>query len=247
MKQFVVLIVLAACSASETPAPPPPVPVAADLSWRDRVTAELTALDAKTRAELMAVAPAAATHDPRLAAVFLDRLARKTDEEPVRVALVEALRATGGTYEDALADLFADEPSAKVRVALVRAAPTTFAVLRRAFSDPALEVRIAAARSAATHPTCAQLAGELRTALADREPTLRTEAARSIGLLKIDPARDELVRALGDTDPDVRLEALRALDRIAPGSLAGTTAVIALRDDPDARVAALAQQLAARP
>ena len=233
MKKLVVSILLGACSADD-PAPPATAPKPVDvakLSWRERVAAEV-----------------AARPDGHSAAVVIDRLARKVDPEDVRVSLVEALPRNGGVYADALADLFVDENSSKVRAAFVRVTPSdqAVAILRRAFADPSTEVRIAAARLAATHTVCERLASELRTALADRDPALRTEAARSLGALKIEAARDELVLALGDGSADVRLEAMRALDNIAPGSLAKTAAVLALRSDPDTRVAELAQKLAVK-
>ena len=249
MKKLIVSILLVACSADEPAHVTAPKSVeVANLPWRERVAAELNTLEAKKLIELMAMSPASATRDPKLGAVFLDRLARKADAEDVRVALAEALPKTGAAYVDALLELFVDENSAKVRAAFVRATPNdqALAILRRAFADPSTEVRLVALKSASTHTVCEQLASELRTTLTDREPALRIEAARAIGALKIEAARDELVYALGDGDPEVRLEAMRALDHIAPGSLAGTAAVTALKSDPDTRVAELAQKLAVR-
>ena len=231
MKKFVISILLAAaCSADESAPQATAKPVeVASLTWRERVATEI----------------AANKPGP---AVILDRLAKKSDPEDVRVQLTEALPRNGGQYADALADLFVEEGSAKVRAAFVRVTPSDqiLPIMRRAFADPEIEVRIVAVRAAASHPVCERLASELRTALTDRDATLRAEAAKSIGVLKIEAARDELVVALGDGSPEVRLEAMRALDSIAPGSLAGTAAVVALRSDPDARVAELAQKLAAR-
>jgi HEAT repeat protein len=231
MKKFLLTILLAACSAEESAqqtTAPKPVDVV-DLSWRERVAADL----------------AAGRTGPSVA---LDRLARKVDSEEIRVSLVEALPRNGGIYADAIADLFVDEGSAKVRAAFVRATPSEqiLPIMRRAFADPSPEVRIVAVRTAASHPVCERLASELRTALGDSDAALRAEAAKSIGVLKIEAARDELVRALGDGNAEVRLEAMRALDTIAPGSLAGTAAVTQLRSDPDVRVAELAQKLAVR-
>lgn len=249
MKKAVLSILLAACSANEpaqtTAAKPAEI---ASLPWRERTTAELSTIEAKQLIEMMALPPASTTADPRLASVILDRLARKADPEDVRVALVEALPKTKGHYTDALNDLFVEENSAKVRAALVRATPNELSIpiLRRAFADSSTEVRLVALKSSSSHTVCEQLASELRNTLTDRESVLRAEAARSIGALKIAAARDELVRALGDADPDVRFEAMRALDAIAPGSLAGTAAVTALTNDPDTRVAQLAQKLATR-
>jgi hypothetical protein len=250
LKQLIVSILLAACTAN-APAPAPvskTVEEVANLPWRERVAAELSSLETKQLVEMMALPPASVGADPKLAAVIIDRLARKADPEDERAALTDALPKTGGRYADALADLFVDEHSAKVRAAFVRVTPNEHAlgIMRRAFADPSTEVRLVALRSASTHAVCEQLASELRTTLTDREPVLRAEAARSIGTLKIVAARGELVRALGDGDPEVRLEAMRALDKISPGSLAGTAAVTALTSDPDTRVAELALKLSSR-
>jgi HEAT repeats len=250
LKKYVITILLAACSASEpTPVPTPKLVETAHLPWRERIAADLSSIEAKQLIEMMALPPASTTADPKLAAVILDRLARKADSEDVRVALTDALPKTGGRFADALADLFVDENSAKVRAAFVRVTPNdqALAILRRAFVDPSVDVRVVAIKSSSTHTVCEQLASELRNTLSDREAVLRAEAARSIGALKIAAAREELVRALGDADPEVRLEAMRALDSISPGSLAGTAAVTALTSDPDTRVAALAQKLSTRP
>ncbi len=254
MKYFVTLVLtLAACSADESAQATSPTPArpTASLTWRERVAAELGAMDAAKRSELAALVPTGDVTDPRAAAVFIDRLARKADADAVRASLALALPKTGGVYADAVADLFADEPASVVRVAYVevaRRAPgeSSLVILRRGFADPAIEVRTEAARSAAVHPAGARLASELRMALVDANPLLRAEAAHSLGTLKIEAAREELIRALGDAVPDVRLEAMRALDRIAPGTLAGTAQVAALASDPDERVAELAKKLAVR-
>jgi HEAT repeat protein len=260
---------LAACSADDrtTPQEPAqtqatPTTASSSVPWRDRVAAELAAMDPARRAEYAALAPQSTRaggsrfttdviHDPLVAAVFIDRLAKRTDAEEVRVALAEALPRTGGLYADAVADLVTTESSATVRAVYVhgaRRAPAEhgLAILRRGFADGSTEVRAEAARTAAAHAAGAQLAGELRAVLHDSDPALRSEAARSLGILKIEAARDELVKALGDGVAEVRLESMRALDRIAPGSLAGTAMVTALMSDPDDRVSRLAQKLAVK-
>lgn len=266
MKRFVITVLLAACSADDSAAPQPPSqqpaePVVADgTPWRARVAAELAALDPARRAELAAAQPQTTraggarfttelVHDRRVAAVFLDRLARRSDDEATRAALAEALPRTGGLYADAVAELIATEPSALVRSIFVhtaRRAPAdhAIAILRRGFADSALEVRTEAARTTAAHAAGGRLASELRAALADSDPALRVEAARSLGILKIAIARADLERLLSDGVADVRLAALRAIDRIAPGSLAGSAALAALANDPDDRVSRLAKKLA---
>ena len=240
MKYQLLMLVLAACGADETARAQPAPPAPATLTWRERVATEIATID-----------PLDQIKRDQSAAVVIDRLAKKTDPEEVRVQLAEQLPRWGGVYADAIADLFIEENSALVRAAFVRSArsaPTDQAVsiLRRAFADSAIEVRIEAARVSAQHAAGTRLAGELRNALAAAEPALRAEAVRSLGALRVEAAKEELVKALRDTNAEVRLEALRAVDRIAPGTLAGSTAVITLQSDPDSRVAALAKQLAVR-
>ncbi|MDX2092465.1 MAG: HEAT repeat domain-containing protein [Kofleriaceae bacterium] len=268
------VVLLAACSSSTdepvaAPAPlvvsssTPPPQVHAD--WRARVTAEVLAVRTSSPAhyeELRRAAPQKTRartlrfttdviHDPRAAAVFLERLVENVDTAEVRAAIVEALPRTGGLYADALADLMVHETSAEVRTAYVfaaRRAPGDLAigVLARGLSDEASIVRAEAARSAAAHPDGARLANELRAALASPDPQLRTEAARALGVLRVTGAQAELTARLTDASPEVRLEALRALDRIAPGTLAGRPALDTLASDPDPRVARLASKLAGR-
>lgn len=262
MKRALLALVLAACSADES-VPQVATPASlAGLTWRERTSSELAAMEPKKRDELTALAPQStpagprftveSVRDPRATVVFIDRLARKADTEDVRAALAEALPRTGGPYADAVADLFVDEGSALVRTAYVisaRRAPADHAVsiLRRAFADASVEVRAEAARSAAAYSAVGlKLASELRNALSDSDPILRVEATRTLGGLRIEAAMGELDKALSDPSPDVRLEAMRALDRIAPGSLAGTATVVALQSDPDERVSRLAKQLTVR-
>jgi HEAT repeat protein len=222
------------------------------MPWRDRVNAELAAMDANKIVELAGRAPVDAVSDPHATAVFLDRLARRGDDEATRAAVAQALPKTSGQYVDAIPDLLADEPSVAVRVALIAIArqvppgEQAYAILRRGFADANVQVRVEAARSASAHAGCERLAAELRTALTDGDAALRVEAAKSLGVLKVQPAREDLVKALSDGSPDVRLEAMRALDQIAPGSLAGTTQVVALQNDADERVSALAKKLSVR-
>ena len=269
MRKFVIVILLAACSSADEAAPPAtpaqpaaPVVTASTAPWRERIATEIAALDPARKSELYALVPQATRaggsrfttdviHDPSVAAVFIDRLAKKSDDEATRGALAEALPRTGGHYADAVAELVVVETSSAVRAIYVhgaRRAPNdhALAILRRGLADSSVEVRAEAARTAAAHAAGAQLAAELRTVLADSDPVLRAEAARSLGILKVAVARDELVRALGDGVADVRLEAMRALDRIAPGSLAGTAMVSQLASDPDERVSRLAQKLAVK-
>lgn len=233
--------------------------------WRARIAADASELRSSAPAryaELRRAAPQTTRartlrfttdliRDPRVASVFLERLAEGSDTGEVRVALVEALPRTGGVYADAIGELIAGERDAAVRTAYVfamRRAPAEHAipVLGRGLTDEDPSVRAEAARSAAAHTAGARLAGELRAALSDADPVLRAEAARSLGILRVNGAQAELSARLSDATADVRLEALRALDRIAPGSLAGKPALDVLAKDPDPRVSRLATSLAGR-
>lgn len=251
----------AAATAANAPAPAPAQVATASRAWRDRVAAEVAALRASSPqllAELTALAPAKtraghvrftsdAIHDPRAASVFLDRLARGGESEDVRAALVEALPRTGGAFADAAVELFGSESSALVRGSYVFAArrapaPQAIALVKRGLADAAAPVQAEAARTAAAHASGAQVAAELRAALAAPDPAVRSEVARTLGLLKITDARDQLVPLLGDTSADVRLESLRAIDRIQPG-FAKTLPLDRLAADSDPRVVALVSRL----
>lgn len=267
---------LAACSApaddvstgstTRTPlAQPVAQPTAVTGDWRARVRVETAALrntEPALYAELSQLAPSQtragflrftskAIHDPRAASVFLDRLIGGRESEQVRAALVEALPRTGGTYSDAAADLIATETSAMVRAAFVhsvRRAPAEHAVIviERALGDSDATVTAEAARAAAAHPEGAQVADKLRGALASPDATTRAEAARSLGILKIESARDALLLRLNDASADVRLEALRAVDRIAPGSLKGNAVLEAMTTDTDPRIVQLVARISGR-
>lgn len=244
------------------PTPPAPAPARATAGpWRDRVSTELTAMRASSPqllADLTQLAPTVtrarfvrftsdAIHDPRAAAVFLDRLARGGESEEVRAALVEALPRTGGEFADAAVDLVATEKSALVRGSYVfaaRRAPAAQAIvlIKRGLADSATEVQAEAARTAAAHPSGKRLATELRATLSSSDPAVRTEVARTLGILGITEARDTLVTMLGDASADVRLESLRAIDRIQPG-FAKTLPLTKLATDDDPRIAALVARI----
>jgi HEAT repeat protein len=248
-------------AARPAPAPKPAVVRAASGPWRDRVTADLDSLRTASPAllaELDQLAPTTtragfvrftsdAIHDPRAASVFLDRLVRGGDSEEVRSALVEALPRTGGAFGDALVELYGSETSAIVRSAYLfaaRRAPATdaLALVKRGLADGASTVQAEAARTAAAHASGKQLAAELRAALHAGDPAVRSEVARTLGILGVAGARDELVGLLTDASGDVRLESLRAIERIEPG-FAATLPLDRLANDSDPRVVALVARL----
>ena len=76
----------------------------------------------------------------------------------------------------------------------------------------------------------------IRTALGDRAPTLRAQAARSVGIRRDLLAESSLVKVLGDADPVVRREAAIALGRLGKIAPATRTALYArlLEADPTA-------------
>ena len=162
-----------------------------------------------------------AIHDPRAARVFLDRLESGTESEGVRAALVEALPRTGGEFADAVVELMAKERSPIVRAAYVhtaRRAPATqaIAIAERGFADASPEVVAEAIRATATLADGAKLASALRSSLSSSDATVRLEAARAIGVLKIAIAKTELDALAFDVSPEVRREAARASTRSRP-------------------------------
>lgn len=160
-----------------------------------------------------------AIHDPRAARVFLDRLEAGTESEGVRAALVDALPRTGGEYADAVLVLMAKERSPIVRAAYVhtarRAPPMqAIAIAERGFADASPDVIAEAIRATASLANGAQLAGSLRSSLSSSDPTVRMEAARALGILRVGIAKTELDALAFDSSPDVRREAARAITRI---------------------------------
>lgn len=251
-----------ATAATPIAAPAAAPTASATGPWRARVAAELAALrrDAPAlHAELATLQPArtragllrfttSSIHDPRVAAVFLDRIVNAREPEPVRAALVEALPRTGGLYADAAAELIASERSPLVRATYVHAArrapaDPALAIIERGLADADPVVTAEAARAAAAHPAGGRAAASLRAALGSADAMTRAAAARALGVLAVAGSEAALTARLADPAADVRLEALRALDRLAPGAVAGLDA---LARDPDPRVARLAARLAAR-
>lgn len=256
-----------ACSTPESAEPgevsSPPISPAPSTAtdWRVRVHEDVAALqrdNATLYAELRALQPeptragfarftSPAIHAPRATSVLIDRLAHGSETDEVRAALADALPRSGGRYADAMAELFTSESATTVRAAYVHAARRAPAgeatrLLALGFADPVSDVRAEAVRATGARPDGAQFASELQAALGTSDPTLRSEAARSLGVLKIAAARDALRSMLVDPAPEVRLEALRALDRIQPGAARDVAARLAA--DPDPRISALAARLA---
>jgi hypothetical protein len=187
-------------------------------------------------------------HHPHAAEVFLERLARGDEPAAVRAALAEALPRTGGDFAGAAAQLVQTDPDPKVRATLIEAmqrqdAKHAVVAMRRGFADPDPTVRAAAARVAGMHEDGALVRDELLASLSDSDVTTRVWAARSIGVLRIKGAEEDLVLALGHANADLRLQALRALSRVDPERAARLPELSTLGSDPDPRVARLASRL----
>jgi hypothetical protein len=90
--------------------------------------------------------------DPGAAAVFLKRLLNGSDSVAVRLALVDALPATGGDWQEGVAALVAIDASPRVRKKLIETLryvppPHDITGLRNGFNDEDVQVRAAAART----------------------------------------------------------------------------------------------------
>lgn len=212
-KLFITLLLAAACS---TPAP------SEELS--ETQESQLYQLQPSvTRAGFLRFTDEA-IHDPRATRVFLDRLESGTESEGVRAALVDALPRTGGEYADAVIVLLETERSPIVRAAYVhtaRRAPgkQAIAIAQRGLADSSPDVIAEAIRATASLPDGARLADSLRGALASSDTTVRMEAARALGILRVAVAKSELDALANDASPEVRREAQRAIARIdAPAS-----------------------------
>jgi HEAT repeat protein len=77
----------------------------------------------------------------------------------------------------------------------------------------------------------------------DAEPSVRSEAARTLGILQIDEATQPLVELLADANAEVRLDALRAVHRIDPEYALALPVLAQLEQDGDARVKRLATKI----
>ncbi len=180
-------------------------------------------------------------HTPAAAGPLLARLAWGGDGEPVRIALAEAIVHTGGDWAEAVILMLPDEQSVAVRKVLVedgRVAPPPFAaaLVAAGFADEATSVRAAAARTAPWVTPTSAVAPRLLAALSDADADVRSEAARSVGLLDVEGAWRPLVSLLADSDARVRLQALKALQRLDAVNAATLPQMESLRNDTDGRV-----------
>jgi len=231
--------------------PPPPRPVVAPVQrpeprlllvgaakpkdWRGRTALALAQMeerdpalytrllavqpDRKVGAELLFSQPELA--EPRAAPVLLKRLLNGDDPAPVRLAVVDALPATGGDWQEgaaALASLDASDLVRKKLVEMLRYVPPPHNIeaLRVAFRDEEIAVRVAAARTTGFARDGIELYSELVAASFDEDWDMRAAAAQALGQLRVTAAWDHLVRLLSDPRSQVRLQALMSLERIDP-------------------------------
>ena len=200
-----------------------------------------------TRADLLRFTGDAVRH-PDAAPLLLARYLEGNESPQVRAALVEALPRTGGVFGPAVADLLARERDPGVRSVMVHAlrradAPSALAGFELGLADSDAGVRAEAARSIAYHAEGAALAQGLISATNDPSSQVAVAAARSLGVLKVEAAKEPLVGLLGSDDAEVRLHALRALSRIDEDHAASLEQTQALIQDSDPRVAKLAAGL----
>lgn len=212
------------------PAPP--------LDWRSRVAVGVDALqasDALLYQRLSELQPDRAVEDvlrftqpelqdPRAAPVLLRRLLQGEDPVKVRCAIVEALPATGGDWQEGAAALVGIDASPKVRKQLVEVMryvdpPHSVAGLRLGFKDEDPEVNIAAARTAGFSRSGPELEAELYSSTFDADWDLRAAAVQALGMLRLPKSRDVLLKALEDEEREVRLQALLALEQLDPEGL----------------------------
>ncbi len=165
----------------------------------------------------------AEVQDPRAAPILLRRLLAGTDPVKVRCALVDALPATGGDWQEGAAAMIAVDSSPQVRKQLVEtmryAGPSAVPGLRLGFKDEDPEINIAAARTAGFSKQGPELLPELYSSTFDSDWDLRAAAVQALGMLKLPQSRDVLIKALSDESRDVRLQALLALESLDPEGL----------------------------
>lgn len=219
---------------SEAPVVVDPPP-AAPLPWKTRTAiavGELQASDPALYQKLLTLRPNRRVgdelffaqpelDDPRAAAVLLARLLNGDDPVSVRLAVVDALPATGGDWQEAAAALVGIDASPRVRKKLVEALryvapPHNLDGLRLGFRDEDPAVRVAAARTCGFTRDGAGLVAELLSGTLDEDWDMRAASAQALGQLAVTGAQGRLVRMLADDNPAVRLQVLIALERIDP-------------------------------
>lgn len=187
--------------------------------------------------------------DPESTPILLYRLLSKNESTEVRAAIVDALPRTTGDYSAALAELIAVETEPRVReliaAALSRAqAPYALDGLAMGLADANPRVKAEALRSLGRRADSQPLADQITAALTDPDQSVAQEAARTLGNLKIESAKDALVAQLSSSSAPVRRHSLRALSRIDASYTRALPQVQSLRSDPDPKVARVAETIA---
>jgi len=190
---------------------------------------------------------------PDAAAVFLKRLLNGSDSVAVRLALVDALPATGGDWQEGVAALVAIDASPRVRKKLIEALryvppPHDVTGLRNGFNDEDVQVRAAAARTAGFAREGIGLFQEVVSMTFDEDWDVRAAASQSLGKFGHKAAWPQLLRMLGDPHPEVRLQVLIALEHLDPEATRQLPELDKLASDrQNPRLASLARRLKAGP
>lgn len=248
------------------PPPPPPKPEPPKLTWQQRTAIAIDTLqrdEPELYKKLHALRPnrkvgdeqqftQAIAADPRAAPVFLQRLLNGKDPISVRLALVDALPATAGDWQEGVAALVAIDASPRVRKKLVEtlryvSPPHDIDGLRLAFHDEDPRVRAAATRAAGFARDGIGLFQEVVSMTFDDEDwDVRAAAVQTLGKFKQKVAWPTLQRMLGDPRKEVRLQALLALENIDADAARQLPQLDALaRDKSDPRLAGVAKRLLA--
>ncbi|MEN0060613.1 MAG: HEAT repeat domain-containing protein [Myxococcota bacterium] len=187
-------------------------------------------------------------------AVIGERLQHGGETVVTRRALVDWLRRSTASWPSWADSAYAAEEDAGVRAAWVDAARFLKSpgdagadgrqVVALAFDDADADVRAQAARIA-SYLEAASLVSKLKAATADSSDEVAGLAARSLGILRVKDAYEEVAQVLDRTDPRARLWTIRALERLDRDRAAQDARIAALQSDADLRVARAATGLTA--
>ncbi len=159
--------------------------------------------------------------------------------EYTRLALLDLMRRTDGSWEDGLYDAISD-PSPSIRIALAdiaRYASSEFAerILSTLATDSDIDVQASALRGIG-HQDSTEFQMHLENALSHETGLIRYSAVRSIGYTKTPVTLNKLTPLLSDIDPMVRLHTLRAISRVYPEVAGKLPQLEKLRVDSDPKV-----------